>query len=52
VNGTTLPTRPLNLFNVQAAFAIRGIGIRGFDYLRTQKPRVTRETCHFGAKLA
>jgi len=37
---------------VQAALAIHGLGIRGFDYSRTQKPQITRETCHFGAKLA
>ena len=23
-----------------------------FDYSRTQTPQITRETCHFGAKLA
>ncbi len=37
---------------IQAALAIRGLGIRGFDYSRTEKPRITRENCHFGAKLA
>jgi len=37
---------------IKAALAIRGLGILGFDYSRTQKPRITRENCHFEAKLA
>ncbi len=32
---------------IQAALVIRGFSIRGFDYSRTQKPRITRENCHF-----
>jgi len=32
---------------VQAALVIRGFGIRGFDYSRAQKPRITRENCTF-----
>jgi hypothetical protein len=37
---------------VQAALVIRGFSIRGFDYSRTQKPRITRENCHFESKLS
>jgi len=37
---------------VQAGFAIRGLGIRGFDYSRTQKAQIMRENCHFEAKVA
>jgi len=37
---------------IQAALAIRGLGIHGFDYSQTQKLWITREICHFGAKLA
>jgi len=33
---------------IQAALAIRGLGVRGFDYLRS---RITRENRHFGAEL-
>jgi hypothetical protein len=31
--------------SVQAALVIRGFGIRGFDYSRKKKPRITRENC-------
>jgi len=40
------------VLKVQAAHAIRGLGILGFDYLRTQKPRITSENYHFEGKLA
>jgi hypothetical protein len=36
-----------NGLQVQAARVIRGFGIRGFDYSRTKKPRITRENCQF-----
>jgi len=41
-----------NYLNIQAALAICGLDIRGFDYSRTQKPRITRDNSNFGAKLA
>ncbi len=33
--------------SLQAALVIRGFVIRGFDYSRTKKPRITRENCQF-----
>jgi len=30
----------------------RGLAIRGFDYLQTQKLQITRENYHFKDKLA
>jgi len=38
--------------HIQVALTIRGLGIRSFDYSRTQKPQITRENCQFEAKLA
>jgi hypothetical protein len=38
--------------NVQAALVIRGFVIRGFDYLRTQKQRITRGTASCEPKFA
>ena len=32
---------------VHAALAIRGLGIRGFDYSHTKKPQIAREKCYF-----
>ncbi len=41
----------LALFRIQAALVIRDFNIRGFDYSRMQKPRITREYCYFELKL-
>jgi len=38
--------------NVQAALAIRGFGIRSFDFSRTKKPQITRENCIFLPSLS
>ena len=38
--------------DVQAALVIRGLRIRGYDYTRTQKPRIARENCYFYLKIA
>jgi hypothetical protein len=42
-----LKKEKLNIIDIQAALVIRGFSIRGFDYSRAQKPRITRENCLF-----
>ena len=37
---------------VQAALAICNLGIRGFDYLQTQKPPITKENYYCLPNLA
>ena len=38
--------RQICLFTLQAALAIRDLGIRGFDSSEIQKPRKARENCY------
>jgi len=37
---------------MQAGFDIHCLGIRGFDYSRTQKAQIMRENCQCEAKVA
>jgi hypothetical protein len=41
---------PAKEIEVQAALVFRGFGIRGFDYSRSQKQRITRENSYFEPK--
>ncbi len=36
---------------IQAALVVRGFGIQGFDYSRTQKPRIMMENFYFKPNL-